>query len=299
VKFDLRTATAPRRHGIALQRIYRHYRVMSRETDAAIDCHAHIFTHATALNDDAWIKPKSQASIDQYRCELKKFGIRRAVLAASSLHAGGNAYAMSVTRADQDIRTTIIVTPDITLDRLREYDRSGVCGIRLQLRNKNIPDLRSAAYQRLFRRLAGLGWHVQLHDDSHRLPPVIDTIEAAGAPLVIDHFGRPGPAGTRDAGFRAVLEAVGRGRTWVKISAAFRLPTPELDRSLADALLDVRGPDRILWGSDWPFIGFEERMEYEQAVSHFVRAVPNAATRAAIHDTARRLYFGKPSPGDE
>jgi len=264
--------------------------------DPTIDCHAHIFTADTKLSRSAWTAPVEDAPIERYRQTLATFGIRRAVLAASSLHDDDNRYSTDVTRADRSIRTTVIVSPDIGLERLRQLDAAGACGIRLQLRNKALPDLRSPAYRELFRHVADLGWHVQLHDDSLRLPPMIAAIEASGAPLVIDHFGRPGPDGADDAGFRAVVAAVRRGRTWVKISGAFRLANPLQDRSLADALLAAHGPDRLLWGSDWPFVGFESRMTYRQALSDFARAVPDSGVRAAIDGSAARFYFAAAFP---
>lgn len=263
--------------------------------EPTIDCHAHVFTAGIALSKSAWTAPAGDASIERYRKTLSAFGIRRAVLAASSLHDDDNRYATDVTHKDMSIRTTVIVAPDISLERLRQLDAAGACGIRLQLRNKDLPDLRSPAYQALFRRVADLGWHVQLHDDSRRLPPMIEAVEASGAPLVIDHFGRPGPAGVDDAGFQAAVRAVRRGRTWVKISGAFRLENPLQDRLLVDALLAAHGPNRLLWGSDWPFVGFESLMTYRQALSDFARAVPDSGLRAAIDDSAARFYFGAPS----
>jgi predicted TIM-barrel fold metal-dependent hydrolase len=259
--------------------------------DATIDCHAHIFTGSMALARTAWTVPTSDASLEAYRQALETFGIRRAVLAASSLHDDGNRYSTDATRADPRLRTTVIVPPGTPIERLRDLDAVGACGIRLQLRNKELPDLRSASYRTLLRHVAEIGWHVELHDDSRRLPPMIDAIEESGAPLVVDHFGRPDAEGAADAGFRAVVDAVRRGRTWVKVSAAFRLEGPRQDRSLADALLAAHGPDRLLWGSDWPFVGFEARMTYQQALADYARAVPDIKVRSAIDDSAARFYF--------
>ena len=63
----------------------------------------------------------------------------------------------------------------------------------------------------------------------------------------------------------------------------------------ADELLRHAGPERLLWGSDWPFVGFESRMTYRQALSDFARAVPDSGLRAAIDDSAARFYFGAAS----
>lgn len=263
----------------------------SPASSATIDCHAHVFTQDVALKATAWIKPEGNASVEDYRATLDAFGLRRAVLAASSLHAD-NTYALAATDADRRLRTTVIVPPETSAEELVQFAAAGACGIRLQLRNKELPDLRSPAYRAMLKNVAELGWHVQLHDDAHRLPPLINAIEESGAALVIDHFGRPGEAGAADPGFRAVIDAVSRGRTWVKISGAFRLPDPLQDRALAEELLAAGGPDRLMWGSDWPFVGFENTMTYAHAIADFERAVPSEALRSAIERTAINFYFG-------
>ena len=86
------------------------------------------------------------------------------------------------------------------------------------------------------------------------------------------------------------LEAVDRGRTFVKISAGFRLP-PESLAGYAARLLQVAGPDRLFWGSDAPFVGAEERMSYGEALATFYRIVPDARDRRRISDAALRFYF--------
>jgi predicted TIM-barrel fold metal-dependent hydrolase len=260
--------------------------------EATIDCHAHSFGADTMLSKTAWTAPSGDASIEAYRNTLTTFSIARAVLAASSLHDDDNHYSTDVTRADRSIRTTVIVPPDVSLAKLRKLDAAGACGIRFQLRNKPLPDLFAPDYQALFRHVVDLDWHIELHDDSARLPPMIAAIEASGARLVVDHFGRPGAEGVVDLGFRAVLRAVERGRTWVKLSAAFRLEDPFQDRALAEALLAAHGPERLLWGSDWPFVGFESRMNYNRALADFARAVPDPIVRTAINENGGRFYFG-------
>ena len=98
-------------------------------------------------------------------------------------------------------------------------------GVRLQFRSTaDLPDLAGFAYRKLFRRLADLDMHVQLHDEGARLPQSIGLIEPSSVKLVVDHFGRPDLSRGADAeAFVDLLRAVERGRTWVKLSAAFRL----------------------------------------------------------------------------
>ena len=257
-----------------------------------IDCHAHIYTADMPLAPDAWHRPPGEATAEQFRAELAAAGIERGVLAAASIYGEYNDYSLAATRGGETLRTTVIVAPDVPREALDRMAEAGAVGIRLQLRNKAIPDLGGSAFRALLRHVVDLGWHVQLHDDLHRLPAVMAVIEDAGATIVVDHFGRPEDGDAlRGAAFKALLAAVGRGRTWVKISADFRLPSATVAAAAFDRLLDVGGPERLMWGSDWPFAGFEERMTYAGALQAYRTLVPDAGLRAAIDRTGLDFYF--------
>jgi predicted TIM-barrel fold metal-dependent hydrolase len=266
---------------------------MDTHDTPAVDCHAHIFTLDMPILGTAWTRPATDASLEQYLALLQARQVPRAVLAASSLH-GDNEYALRATERHVNLKTTVIVDPTTSSDELAEMAARGAVGIRFQWRNvATPPDLATAPYQRLLKRIAPLDWHVELHDDARRLAAPITVIEAAGVPLVIDHFGRPDASGAAAPGFKAVLKSLEKGRTWVKIAAAFRLDPPEMDRGLAGELLAVAGPDRLLWGSDWPFVGFEPSMTYDRALCDFVRAVPDPDLRRRMGAAALHLYFGQ------
>jgi predicted TIM-barrel fold metal-dependent hydrolase len=100
---------------------------------------------------------------------------------------------------------------------------------------KQLPDITTFEYRGFFRRLADLDWHVHLHTECENLPFFIPKIEACGVKLVIDHLGRPDPkAGISSDGFKAMLKSIEKGRTWVKMSAAYRLgdAAPDYARQL-------------------------------------------------------------------
>jgi predicted TIM-barrel fold metal-dependent hydrolase len=258
-----------------------------------VDVHAHIYHASMPLSATAWKRPAGEAKCEDYLATLDRAGVHFGVLAAASIFEDYNDYMIEAVRRHRRLRTTVIVSPEIGWDALRALHADGVVGIRLQFRSTaDLPDLSGFAYRKLFRRLADLDMHVQLHDEGARLPQSIALIEPSGVKLVIDHFGRPDLARGADAeAFLDLLRAVERGRTWVKLSAAFRLRPLAALQPFADRLLAVAGPERLFWGSDWPFVAHESEMSYATALGDHHALFPDPAIRAAIDRAALKFYF--------
>jgi predicted TIM-barrel fold metal-dependent hydrolase len=264
-----------------------------KKSGPLVDTHAHIYTLDMPQTGTAWHLPPADATMEDYLETLDSAGVHFGILAAASIYGDYNEYSLSATRYNRRLRTTVIVNPDADPYLLREMGESGAVGIRLQFRNvASPPDLTSYEYRRLFRRVADLGWHVHLHDDGHRLPAYIDALLPAGPRLVVDHMARPSPEhGIESESFRAVVKAVEAGNTWVKLSAGFRLASPEFSDSIARTWLKEAGSERLMWGSDWPFAAFESSVIYQRVLDDYYRAVPDPETRAAIDRTALAFYF--------
>jgi len=53
------------------------------------------------------------------------------------------------------------------------------------------------------------------------------------------------------------------------------------------------GAERLLWGSDWPFAAFENKVRYRDTIDALKRWVPDAAVRRIIGgESALKFYFG-------
>lgn len=259
-----------------------------------IDTHAHVFTTSMPLAAGAWHTPAADADAAQYIDILDKHGITFGVLAAASISGTNNDYTLEACRQHRRLRTTVILPPDCSLQEMKEMAARGVVGVRFQWRNMHAPDLASGDYRQLIRNIADLGWHVQLHDDGFRLPAYLPALEAAGVKVVVDHFGRPDMAhgGIQGEGFQRMLRSIEGGRTWVKLSSPFRLLSESLVREAGKALLENAGPERLMWGSDWPFAAFESSFSYDKALANLKELVPDAAARRRIScDTPLQFYF--------
>ena len=115
-----------------------------------------------------------------------------------------------------------------------------------------------------------------------------------GCELVVDHFGRPGGSTAGDAGFDWLLRAAAKGRTWVKLSAAYRNwpdPAGADARRAARSLLDAAGPHRLLWGSDWPHTEHREHTSYTHTLAVLDEWIPDPeARRCILAETPAALF---------
>ncbi len=255
-----------------------------------IDTHAHIFRRDLPMSPEAITLPHHDFELDEYESLLDQHGIQYACIAAPSFLGTYNDYTLAAIAGRPRFKTTVILDPATDPYILRLMDRDRAEGVRLSLRNqKTLPDFTSHEWVRFLRRLADINWHVHLHIDGQRLPQVLPALQAAPVNLVIDHFGRPDPAlGAKSEGFESLLRAFDTGRTWVKLSGGFRIacdPAP-----LAARLLEVAGPDRLVWGSDCPFTDFAGKVTYQSVLDAYTTWVPNPTDRARINQTSRALY---------
>ncbi|MBU8542659.1 MULTISPECIES: amidohydrolase family protein [Roseomonadaceae] len=260
-----------------------------------VDTHFHLYLKDMPLTPWAWHHPPEDASAERFIEVMDRHGIGFGVVAAASLHGQYNDYVIRCLRRNPRLRGTAFVQPETDMYTLERMKADGIVGIRLFFRRvPNPPDLTSPEYRLLLRRVRDLDWHVHTLVSSPMLPEVIRAVEGAGVKLVIDHFGKPDEAlGVNCPGFKALLAAVERGRTWVKMSGGFRMPSKDLARGYAQALLRVSGGERLMWASDWPFAAFEDRVTYAETIADLQDWVPDAATRRLITgDTPMRLYFG-------
>jgi predicted TIM-barrel fold metal-dependent hydrolase len=263
-----------------------------------VDTHVHVFTRDMPL----MAKPRHAPDYDFTHAELiatlDAHGVALAVIAAASPWGDYNDCILAALRAHpKRLRGTAILSPTVGRYELEGMAGDGFLGVRLPFMGlAELPDITSFDYRRFLRRLADLDWHVHLHVEGARIPALLPVIEDSGVKLVIDHMGRPeAETGIRGPGFKAMLAAVERGRTWVKVSAGYR-QGPQAD-DYARELVRSCPLDRLMWASDCPFVGCERDVTYQQTVDWLVRCVPDQqARRKILGETALGFYFGESVP---
>ena len=267
---------------------------MNRIDGPLIDCHAHVWEEDMPFVASAWSRPDYAYPVEAYLRDLDAHGIAYGVIAAASLFGTYNDYTIRALRGHKRLRGTAIVDPAIDPYTLAAMRADGIVGIRLQWFFVDpLPDMDGDDFRRLCRRLRDLDMHLHLNIEGARLIPVARRLAETGVKLVIDHFGwhdfAPRLAA---ASYREMLRLMECGTVWVKMSSGFRRPDPDLPKAYAQDLLARFGPERLLWGSDAPFVGHEDLADFALAVDLLTHCVPDEAMRRAIGTAGYHFYFG-------
>ncbi|MFM0736509.1 amidohydrolase family protein [Paraburkholderia xenovorans] len=261
-----------------------------------VDTHAHVFERGLPLTDGRRYAPAYDATLDTYLSLLDAHGIGNAVLVQPSFLGTDNRYMLkALARDTQRLRGVAVVAPDIDETALVELHERGVTGIRLNLMEQTLPDLRSGSWKTLLARLSKTGLHVELHRNARDLASLLDALLEVDIPIVVDHFGRPDPdQGIDDPGFGALLGYGKTGRVWVKVSAAYRC-APAGSGFAGDAtrlLIEHFGAGRLMWGSDWPHTQHEHAAHYGESLSMLLDLGLDSTTLDAISTITPNAFYG-------
>ena len=264
--------------------------------DNVCDCHFHVFA---APEQFPMVPTRGYEppilSIHDYQTLFAPLGIKRMVLVQPSCYGADNRYMLDqLAQLGKTGRAVVAVAPDVTTEELTAMHTAGARGIRVNAvggSTLSITQLTSIAPK-----LQALEMHVQTFMPLGQLPTVEQALLATGLPIVLDHFGSvDSRLGLEQPAMQALARMLATGRVWVKLSAAFRITqasAPYQDLvPYAQALMNLR-PDRMVWGSDWPYIRFIDQIAPDFNPLHFfMDAIQSADQRQLLFtDNAKILY---------
>jgi predicted TIM-barrel fold metal-dependent hydrolase len=280
--------------------------------DHATDCHMHVlgpFDRYPLAAERAY--NVAEAPLEAHERMKRQVGLERTVLVQASGYGYDNrAMLAALTRLGARGRAVAVLEPRTPESELETMHRAGVRGVRLNLvtlasRHSGDRAQLVGEYERM---LAPFGWHLQVFADPVTLLALERVLGRCGLNVVIDHMGLPDAAGgIGQPGFQAVLRLLTGKHVWVKLAGADRIT--RTSGRLHDAIpfvqaLVANASDRLVWGSDWPHIGFHsgQQVRGDAVLPHreldagelldvLTEAVPDAATRRAIlAGNPARLY---------
>lgn len=272
--------------------------VVSAASVTAVDTHAHVFKRGLKLADARRYAPDYDATPEDYVGVLDANGISNAVLIQPSFFGTDNGYMLeALKRHPGRLRGVAVVDPGTSFDDLKALDAAGVLGVRLNLIGQPDPPLADALWRTHLKRLADLGWQVEVQAEARRWPDLLGPLLDGGVRVVADHFGKPDPKlGVDDPGFRRLLKAGTTGRVYLKLSGPYRngAEGDAIARAAIPLLRENLGLDHLVWGSDWPHTQFETTARYAAMRADLDAWLPDPADRKIVlADTPMTLFrFG-------
>ncbi|HEV7393944.1 MAG TPA: amidohydrolase family protein, partial [Burkholderiales bacterium] len=202
-------------------------------------------------------KPASSAVAD-YRLLQKRLGLTRVVIVTPRNYVTDNSVTLDAIRqlGAGNARGVGVVRPTATDAELKTLHDGGIRGIRFTVGQPKTAVVTIDMIEPLAKRIAHLGWHVQLNMESDQIVENETMLRRLPTQIVFDHMGKLGLSGLEHPAFDVLRALLDERRAWVKISGAY-MNTRVGPPSYADATQVARAfvntaPERLVWGSDWP-----------------------------------------------
>jgi predicted TIM-barrel fold metal-dependent hydrolase len=259
-------------------------------TNSYVDSHFHIFQAEKSIKN-ARYKPKYSAELEQWTENAKPLNVGRGVLVQTSFTGLDNSYLLqALSYNPKRLRGVIAISENTTLEQMQQLHACGVRGIRLNCVGTNHQLAPLVEKTQFINALINLGWHVEIHADQGQLASVISQLPSQ-LTLVVDHMGKPAGTQLDDETFTQVAKRNNVNPVYIKLSGAYRLnglnPT-----TLAQHWLQTVGPDRLLWGSDWPCTNHETQADYAKLFSSLYEWLADEALiQQALVNNPNRLYW--------
>lgn len=232
------------------------------------DCHTHVFGPYAAFPlaaDRSYTPP--EATLEMYLAHLDRCGLAHGVLVQPSAYGSNHAALLdALKRANGRLHGTGVANAGIADRDLEEWNRHGVRGLRfVETGGPNggryVGAVGLDELPKLAPRLKALRWHAEVWATTDQVVAMVPAMLRLGLPIAIDHMARFDVArGVRDAAFQSLLGMV-RDGLWIKLTPqrnSRQFPDYADARPFHDAFL-AANPDRVIWGSDWPYLRMGEQ----------------------------------------
>lgn len=263
----------------------------------ACDCHMHVFDSAYPVAPDAMLT-HADAGLDGYRGLQRRMGLQRHVIVQPSIYGLDNSMLVNALGAAGPVsRGVAVVDTKVSEEELWSLSSRRVVGTRFNLVQRGAT--RIDMLESVARRIAPLGWHVQLHMQPGDLLKNQALIERLPVPVVLDHWARASLEPSLQPDLLACIDRLLEGgNTWIKLSGAYlatRSAAPYEDLGALSRRWADRRPDRLLWGSDWPHATEAVKPNDANLLDLLAHWLPDAATRQLVLvENPQRLYLFDP-----
>lgn len=272
---------------------------------ARIDAHQHFWE--VARGDYGWLVPQLGRIYRDYGPadllpKLQACGISGTVLVQAAPTLAESAYLLAIAERTPFVRGVVGWVDFQAEDAIAQIDQlarhAKLCGIRPMIQDIPDPDwMLDPRFAPVFRHLAARGLVFDALVFPHHLPRLLRLLERhPDLRCVVDHCAKPRIA---EGAFQPWADAIARiareTAAFCKISGLVTEAGPGWTvaklRPYVEHVLAVFGPERCLWGSDWPVL--ENVGSYEAwhaATLELLAPLAEPARAAILGGNAVRLY---------
>ena len=274
----------------------------------ACDCHHHIYNpkefdatpYPAGMNWDG----KPEHTMEDYRKLQFQSGFTRNVIIATSAYGYNRASDLDAMTKFGSNTTRIVglLKKDITDEELLELHKKGMRGSRgYFMTEETIED-----YLSLAPRFAKMGWHLDfMFSNAEETDLFLKHLSLLPCEIVVSH--QACLHDVNDPYLPVFIKLLQEKRIWMKLSAIFRpidimgdmagntVYANEIARNIAvgEKLIEA-APDRLLWGSDWPFnwSNFSAETDMETLVKVLPEQIKDESIRHQILVENPAIVYG-------
>lgn len=269
------------------------------------NAHCHVFGPRSRFPYAPESKPPQDDAPKEALFALNdRLGLERCVIVQSKVHGYDNSATEDAIAARPDTyRGVALLRADVPDAELKRLDAAGFCAVRFNYMRHLGEGEPLDKVLALARRIAPLGWHLQIHGDPEGvLLDVMPRLLEGPVPVVIDHLGRiDAGLGMAQPHFSALRRLMENPKCWVKVSGIDRITAsgpPYADAIPFAQALVSEFSDRVVWGNDWPHPNHQGPTPDDQALARHIHEIAPDPVRlkALMVDNPARLYrFGEPA----
>jgi 2-pyrone-4,6-dicarboxylate lactonase len=263
------------------------------------DCHTHVFGPPERFK--IWAPTNYEppdSPFETHRAQMQAHGIDRAVLIQPIPYQTDNsAIADAVARSAGRYKGIGVLQATAGEAGVRSLQQAGFSGLRFnEMLNPNGQGRYAGAIgiehlAPLAPALRACDMHAQIWARAPTCVELAHSLKPLGLPLVFDHMaGIDVALGLSDPSFQQLLRLLADGDIWIKLTVCRVSKTGPDDyedvQPFHDAMVRAN-PERLLWGSDFPFVRMDDR---RPSVAYLSRAFLDW-TPPSLHNT---LLVGNP-----
>jgi len=235
------------------------------------DAHFHVFGPPSAYPVGPNLRyAPPLATFEDYTAHVRAFDIGRFVFVQPSAYGRDNSCLLDAMRAcgPAVCRGIVDIDEDAPDSLLAELDAVGVRGVRINVRPIKPPEPGFSATMlpriaRLAARCKELGWHLDFLTPGWLTTELLPVLRDLPVDFSIAHTGMYLAAdGATNPGFMGLLDLLRNGRhhAWIKLTGAYRISrlADYADIAPMARALFAAAPDRLIWGSDYPHVSFQQ-----------------------------------------